>query len=89
MWWLQQWLLSRLHGAALLFPQEARLEGLLFFFEFMFLIGSNYKGPQRGPGREGGDLKRTWERQAPCQHPPLPPATYTPTGASGKRSQTL
>lgn len=43
-----------LRCAALFFhSQEARLQGLVFF-EFLFLIGSNYKGPQGGPGGGGG-----------------------------------
>lgn len=44
-----------------------------FFFEFMFLIGSNYKGPQGGPGGR----ERTWAGQrftASAHHPHLPPA---------------
>lgn len=64
--------LTHLRGAALLFPQEARL-GELLFFEFMFLIGSNYKGPQGGPGGR----ERTWAGQrftASAHHPHLPPA---------------
>lgn len=28
--------------------------GCFFFFEILFLIGSNYKGPQGGPGGGGG-----------------------------------
>lgn len=65
-------LLPHLYGATLLFPQEARLERVVFSSEFMFLIGSNYKGPQGDPGRR----ERTWERQrftASTHHPHVPP----------------
>lgn len=61
-------LLPHLHGATLLFPQEARLERVVSSSEFMFLIGSNYKGPQGDPGRR----ERTWERQRFTATPTIP-----------------
>lgn len=72
--------------------QEARLQGLCF--EFLFLIGSNYKGPQGGTGGvwvEGHNLERTWEAQASKPVPTTPTCHPHPYKwkCKWRRSQTL